>query len=112
VSASTVYTYIADQDLPGIGLDWRDRDNALIDFSTGWTFTVKLIDESGNVDLTKTVSITGAATSPNVQIAWAAGELAALTTGRYRMLVYARDTLSRDRVFRPASPPIVQIIGS
>ena len=68
----TTYEYRADQELPAIPVEWRDADRAVIDFSTGWTFTAKVCAASTptTIALTKTTGITGADTSPNVLIDW------------------------------------------
>lgn len=51
------------------------------DMTTGFTFTVKAIDQNGSIDLTKTTGIAGGPGGV-VTVTWAAGELA-LTPGRY-----------------------------
>lgn len=101
------YTYRATDEDPSIALAWLDRDGNLIDLSTA-TFSVELVDRStGTAALTKTTNVTGAATSPNVTIAWATGELAALS-GTYALRVMA--TISgRQRTFSPSSLPLVDI---
>ena len=83
----------------------------MIDFSAGWTFTVKvaLASDPNRVLLTKTGGVAGAAVAPNVTIDWAAAELAALTAAAagtlYVAHVYARrDADNKDRVFRPGKP--------
>lgn len=103
--------YRADQELPALALSWLDRDRNVIDFSTGWTFTVKIAARTApsTVLATKTTGITGSATSPNVTIDWSTSDFAALTpdaTGTtYVVHVYARrNSDSKDRVFNPSSP--------
>ena len=103
------YRYQASSELPDIPLDWRDYANAIIDYSTGWTFTVQLVDGAGAATVTKTTGIVGAATSPNVLIQWAAGELN-VTPGVYRLVVTARRVSdSKDRPYRPLDPPTLTI---
>lgn len=102
-----VYEYMADQELPAIPVEWRDKDGALIDFSSGWTFTAKVCaaNTPTTIALTKTTGITGAATSPNVLIDWTTSDFASLTPGPQVVHLYARRTSdSKDRVFRPAKP--------
>lgn len=117
---ATEYHYRADQELEAMALAWSDRDDALIDFSNGWTPTVKVAAESApnTVLVTKTTGITLAATSPNYLIDWTAAEITALaaalnlTNAPRRCVVYAycrRDSDSKDRVFLPGSPPIITI---
>lgn len=73
---------------PEITFWWRDRTGALIDFSTGYTFTFKLGAVGSAAAFTKSTGITGAAGAgveptgtPNVTLSFTAGELAALTIG-------------------------------
>jgi hypothetical protein len=108
----TTWTYHRSDELPDIPLEWRDYADALIDYSTGWTFTVKLVNPAtGAAALTKTSGIVGAATSPNVLIQWAAADLN-ITPGTYLLRLTARRTSdSKDRPYRPDSPPQVRIIA-
>lgn len=101
-------TYVADSENPGTDIVWKDSTGTLIDFSTGFTFTVKL-SQDGTTVVTKTTGITGSATIPNIRIAWDVDELD-ITPGVYEMWVYARDGADRDRVFRPADPPLIRIV--
>jgi hypothetical protein len=85
--------YVQGSDLPDLGLTWLDTNGSVIDFSIGWTFELK-IGEPGVVALvTKTSSIVGAATSPNVTIAWlTTGELNTLAPGDWRAQLKATRT--------------------
>jgi hypothetical protein len=66
-------------ELPDRGLVWLDTDGNLINFTT-YTFQLKIgLTADGAAVLTKTTGITGAATSPNVTISFAAGELDSLS---------------------------------
>ena len=103
-------TYVSDSENPETQLIWKDATGTLIDFSVGYTFTVKLVQE-GVTQLTKTTAITGAATEPNVKIEWAVDELD-IAAGVYQLWVYARDSGSRDRVFRPDNPPLIRIVAA
>lgn len=60
-----------------------------VDFTTGWTFTVKLT-APGQTTVTKTSGITGASTG-TITVAWAAGELN-ITPGRWRLQLTATRT--------------------
>lgn len=102
--------YLSNAEYPSAQLTWKDSAGNLIDFSTGYTFTVKLA-QNGTTVVTKTAGITGAATAPNVTIAWDLAELN-ITPGVYEMFVYARDAASKDRAFRPGNPPTIQIVGA
>lgn len=70
-----IFEHTLGSELPDDAFDWTDAQNSLIDFSTGWTFSVEVGFPYQEPVLTKTDNISGAATSPNVTIAWDAGEL-------------------------------------
>lgn len=75
--------YTAGADLPDLALTWRDASGANIDL-TGYTLQLKLGQPGAPATLTKTSGITGAATDPNVTIAWSTiGELNTLPIGAY-----------------------------
>lgn len=108
---SSGYEYRVGQELVSVAVDWRDKDNATVDFSTGWTFTVYVAAATApsTALVTKTTGITGAATAPNVTIDWTTTELAALTAGTsgtiyVAHLVARRTADSKDRWFRPGNP--------
>lgn len=91
------------------GLYWKDGSGALIDFSSGYTFSLTILDGDGTPWFSaKTSGITGAAGSlttptPNVTIAWAtSGELTAITKpGTYPLrLVATRTADEKTRTFR------------
>lgn len=103
-------TYVSDSENPETQLIWKDATGTLVDFSSGFTYTVKLVQE-GVTQLTKTTGITGAATEPNIRIEWAVDELD-ITPGVYQLWVYARDAENRDRVFRPDNPPQIRIVAA
>lgn len=101
----TRLSYHSTAELPALELWLQDNDGSLVDFSSGWTFEVKIGQVGSAALLTKTTGITGAAGAgsepdgtPNVSIAWAAGELA-LTPGNYALQLTATDGASLDRVF-------------
>jgi hypothetical protein len=104
------WIYATDQETPSFAVAWSDRDGDLIDFTSGYTFELRLVHRTtGTVALTKTTGITGAATSPNVTVAWAAGELG-ITPGPYRAKLKAT-TGGADRRFRPGDEPIITIVA-
>jgi hypothetical protein len=77
--------YMQGADLPDLALSWYDSNNNLIDFSTGYTFELKVGNPGETALITKTTGITGGAASPNVTVSWStAGELNALAAGSYR----------------------------
>ena len=99
-------SYYNDQELPNATFDWT---NAGEDFSTGWTFTVRLARTTARATtvLLKTTGITSTATS--VTVAWSTTDwsgLEAATTGTsYFVYLYARRTAdSKDIEFRPGQP--------
>jgi hypothetical protein len=78
----SIVRYFANAERPTLRLTWYDDDDNLIDFSSGYTWSLKVGNPGSAALLTKTSGITGAATAPNVTIAWTAGELN-LTPGTY-----------------------------
>ena len=113
------WAYRADQELPSLALTWKDRDGNVRDFSSGYTFTVKLALASAptTVVATKSSGITGAATSPNVVVDWSTSDFTGLTAASggtdYVAHVYARRTAdSKDAVFNPANPPVITLLGA
>lgn len=97
--------YVATAERPSLDIWWFDRTSTLIDFSSGYTFSLKIGTPGSAALLTKTTNITGAAGAgtaptgtPNVVVAWAAGDLD-LTDGTYDAELTAT-TSSLDRVLR------------
>lgn len=95
--------YHSSAERPSLELWLEDDDGTLIDFSSGYTFSVKIGTIAATL-LTKTTGITGAAGSgsepsgaPNLTVAWTAGELD-ITPGAYTLQVTAT-TSGLDRVF-------------
>lgn len=79
-----IFEHVLGSELPDDAFDWTDAQGDLIDFSSGWTFSVEVGFPGQDAVLTKTSGITGAATSPNITISWAAGELGdPLTAGSW-----------------------------
>jgi hypothetical protein len=77
----SVVRYFANAERPTLRITWYDDADAIIDLSAS-TFSLKVGNPGSAALLTKTSGITGAATAPNVTIAWTAGELN-LTPGTY-----------------------------
>lgn len=74
--------YTAGDARPVTDLWWLDDDGDLIDFSSGYTFVLKIGDPGSPALLTKSSGIAGAVGAgsepdgtPNVVVTWAAGEL-------------------------------------
>jgi len=83
-------------ELPDIGLTWYQEDGVtLYNFSSGWTFAVR-IGNPGSIALV-TPTATGAATAPNITITFAANALDAIPAGSYHLDVTPRFTaLTKD----------------
>ncbi len=99
--------YTIGDELGDAGLYWT-TNKALIDFSSGYTFSTKVYDATGTAFFTKTTGHTGAAGSlttptPNLVIAWAtSSELSLITTpGDYQFRCTATRTADgKTRTFR------------
>jgi hypothetical protein len=83
--------YEIGEELDNLDITWLDADGNVRNLSSGWTFEFKLGTEGKAALLTKTTGITGAATAPNVVIAWAVDELV-VPAGSYRGQLRARRT--------------------
>jgi hypothetical protein len=91
-------SYIKGAELPDVAITWSDQETGLLDFSTGWTFSLKIGTPGQTAALTKSTGMTGSATAPNLIIAWAPAELDPLAPGTYTCDVEARHTASgKDR---------------
>ena len=101
---TTAVRYHQSAERPALGLWLLDDDGALIDLSSGYTFSFKVGVVGAAAILTKTTGITGAVGAgtaptgtPNVVVAWTAGELA-IAPGTYTWQLTAT-TSGLDRVF-------------
>lgn len=81
-------TYVRGAERPTLQLWWVDDTDALIDFSSGYTFSLTIGDGT-TATVTKTSGITGAAGAgtnptgtPNIVVAWSASELD-IAAGQY-----------------------------
>jgi hypothetical protein len=70
-----------------------------------------MLAQENEVILTKTTGVTGSSKSSIVAINWALGKLD-VAESLYGPVVIVRDGASKDRVFRPGSPPQLQIVTS
>ena len=106
------FNYYQHAEDPAYVVTWLDSDGTVIDFSSGYTFELKLVSVSaGTVALTKTTGITGAATAPNVIVQWSSGELN-IAAGDYQA-VLTPTTSSRQRSpFGGRTPDIIRIIAT
>lgn len=96
--------YHAGAERPALKLWLYDDDGTLIDFSVGYTWSLKVGVTDTTALLTKTAGIVGAVGAgteptgtPNVVVTWIAGELA-LTAGAYRAQLTATSS-GVDRIF-------------
>ena len=96
--------YYQGAERPALKLWLQDDDGTLIDFSSGYTFTLKIGLTGQPALLTKTTGIVGAVGAgveptgtPNVTVTWTAGELA-ITPGAYSWALTAT-TGGLDRIF-------------
>lgn len=106
------FTYRAGAELPGLTLPWQEELTQDVwtdlDLTTGYTFSLTLVNAAGTTALTKTTGITGA--DGSVVVAWAAGELD-IAPGRYELRLRATETAtSKDRDYAPGEPPLIQIV--
>lgn len=101
---SSALRYHAGAERPALKLWLLDDDGTLINFSSGYTFQLRIGEVGAAAILEKTSGIIGAAGAgiepagtPNVTVSWSAGELA-LTPGAYTWQLTAT-TGGLDRVF-------------
>lgn len=95
---SIVY-YRQGADLPSPAVTWTDDLDGLIDFSSGWSFTLKVGFPGRDAVLTKTAGITGASTDPNVTISWSPDELGPVTPGAWPAELHAHNSsTNKDRI--------------
>lgn len=100
--------YPPGDELGDAGLFWKDTTGTLINFSSGYTFVVTILDQdTGTAVITKSSGITGAAgnlttNTPNVTVAWADDELDDLTPGTEYAFrcVATRTSDGKTRTFR------------
>ena len=94
-------SYAQGADLPDLGIDWTDQAGELIDFSTGYSFELRVGAPGESAALAKSSGITGAATAPNVTISFDDDELSDLEPGHYMAdLIATRTADGKDRAMR------------
>lgn len=96
-----IFEHTLGSELPDDAFDWTDAEDNLINFSSGWTFSLEVGFSGEDPVLTKSTGITGAATSPNVTISWSSGQLdTPLTAGVWPgWIIATRDGRERKRSF-------------
>lgn len=94
--------YVSGAELADLEVIWSDSDGAVIDFSAGYTFSLKVGVVGQAASFTKTTNITGASTAPNLTVAWAtSGELNGLSAGGYTLQITAtRAADSKTRILQ------------
>jgi hypothetical protein len=78
--------------LPAANFRWLDASSNPIDFTTGWTFSMKIGQPPNTAKITKTVGFTGANGAngtANLVVSWANSELSGLTAGRWYFQITA-----------------------
>lgn len=102
MATTRLLTYIQGSDLPDAAIRWEDSTGTLIDYSTGYTFELKIGSPGTTALLTKSTGITGAATDPNITVAWATtGELNTLAVGTHSAQLKATRTADSKHRFLP-----------
>lgn len=76
----TIWQYTRGAELPAITIDALDANGLPIDFSTGWTFAIK-VGEPGKTAVVTASTVVGDAVKPNLTINWSAGALDPLVGG-------------------------------
>jgi hypothetical protein len=104
-------TYIQGAELDNTTIAWTDADGVAYDFSTGWTFSLKVGLRGQTAVFTKTTGISGGAAVPNVTVVWATtGELNLLEEGTYVLQLEAiRTSDSRSLKMQDAITIIAQV---
>ncbi len=95
----SIWNYTRGAELPSITIEALDTNAQLIDFSTVWTFVVK-VGEPGKTALVTASTVVGAATKPNLTVNFAPGVLDVLTTGvTYTVQVACTNTTGQARIY-------------
>lgn len=99
-----VYERIVGALLPDTQFPWWEG-TALVDFSIAHTFKLECTPWAGGADsfAAKTTGFTGAATAPNLVVAWATGDIGSLPAGSYKVEITATrtsDSKPRKRQFK------------
>lgn len=105
--------YIKGAELPDVAMTWNDPVSGIIDFTSGWTFSLRIGAVGQTALLEKTSGFTPGAAPPNLVIAWAAGELDSLPPGVHTVDVEARNTGSnKDRKRRFEIEIIAEVLDA
>jgi hypothetical protein len=101
--------YEIGEELDDLAITWTDSGGNLRNFASGWTFEFKLGVLGSAAVLTKTTGITGAATAPNVTIAFAPEELV-VANNTYVGQLRARRTSDSKDLFTQFDMTIKQVV--
>lgn len=83
--------------LPDASFRWLDAAGSPINFTTGWSFSMKIAQPPNSVQVTKTAGFVGgngANNAANLVVVWADDELANLTAGRWYFQLTATELIS------------------
>jgi hypothetical protein len=78
--------------LPDLQFTWNDADNLPIDFTTDWSFIMKIGQPPNPAAITKTsgfVGTSGLDGTPNLTVSWSTNELSRLKPGRWYFQITA-----------------------
>jgi len=81
--------------LPDANFLWLDSTGNPLDFSTGWTFQMKIGQPPNPAQIIKTSGINGFTSingSSNLVVVWAQNELSSLSSGRWYFQITATQT--------------------
>lgn len=81
--------------LPDASFRWLDSSGAPINFTTGWTFSMKIGQPPNLYQVVKTTGFTGGAganNTANLVVVWGNNELVNLTAGRWYFQLTATQT--------------------
>jgi hypothetical protein len=104
----SIWNYTAGAELPAITIEALDADGQPINFSSGWTFEVK-VGEPGKTAVVTASTVTGAATVPNLTVNWTAGALDSLVVGTvYTVQIMATNIAGQSRIYTSQ----IRIVGA
>jgi hypothetical protein len=103
-------SYEIGEELDDVKISWPNPETGEPrDFSTGWTFEFKVGVLDSVAVLTKTTGITGAATFPNITIAFAADELN-IAAATYVGQIKCRRTADSKDLIQQFDFPVTRVV--
>lgn len=103
--------YYRGAELPDAEITWLDSAGSVINFSTGYTFQVKIGNSGSSALFTKSTGITGASTAPNILISWSTDDLSSLPAGTYDMDITANLTAQNKDRIQSTTITILDVVG-